>query len=154
MYDARAARSRAERLITLIRDRAFAELERERGELRPMALTIDDAGRIGLVDVYDGHDYPTPDRQLVDLRATLRRHAERQPLAGAATAHSERIRMPGEGERFEAVCVQYEAPSSKPLRVYFPYTIRKRLSGPSEITQHEPITMDGTHAIFRREEPG
>ena len=80
-------RERAQRLISVIRDRAFAELERERGELAPMALTMDAAGRIGMIAVYTGDTYPDPDNQLADLQATLKKQVALHRLDAAATAH-------------------------------------------------------------------
>jgi hypothetical protein len=143
-----AARERAQRLIKVIRDRAFAELERERGELAPMALTMDDAGRIGMIAVYTGDSFPDPDNHLADLMATVKAQVALHALESAATAHYERIVLPADTTALDTVCVQYETRSAKPLRVYFPYRIKKKLSGPSEITHLPPVTMRGTHAVF------
>lgn len=145
-----AARSRAQRLISVIRDRAFAELARERGELAPMALTMDDAGRIGMIAVYTGDTYPDPDNHLADLTATVKAQVTLHALESAATAHHERLVLPDHTAALDTVCVQYETRRAKPLRVYFPYHIKKKLSGPSEITRLAPITTDGTHALFPR----
>jgi hypothetical protein len=142
------ARGRAQRLITVIRDRAFAELERERGELAPMALTMDAAGRIGSVAVYTGDTFPDPDNHLADLLATVKRQVARHGLESAVTAHYERVVLPPETTAFDTVCVQYETRRAKPLRIYFPYRIKKKLSGRSEITPLEPVTTPGTHAVF------
>jgi hypothetical protein len=142
------ARTRAQRLITVIRDRAFAELERERGELAPMALTMDDAGRIGMIAVYTGDTYPDPDNHLADLTATVKAQVALHALESAATAHHTRVTFaPGEAA-FDTVCVQYESRTGKPLRVYFPYTIEKKLSGPSKVTPQAPVTTAGRHAVF------
>jgi hypothetical protein len=143
-----SARSRAERLITVIRDRAFAELERERGELAPMALTMDTAGRIGMIAVYTGDTFPDPDNHLSDLRATVKQQVAMHALESAATAHYERAVLPHTAGALDTVCVQYEARSAKPLRIYFPYRINKKLSGPSQITRLTPVTIPGTHVVF------
>jgi len=143
-----AARTRAQRLITVIRDRAFDELERERGELRPMALTMDESGRIGLIAVYTGDAFPDPDNHLADLMATVKAQVALHALESAATAHYERVVFPHEAAPLDAVCVQYETRNAKPLRIYFPYRIKKKLSGRSEITRLPPITTAGTHVVF------
>jgi hypothetical protein len=148
------AHGRAQRLITVISDRAFAELARERGELAPMALTMDDAGRIGMIAVYTGDTYPHPDNHLADLTATVKAQITLRALESAATAHHERVTLPDGTAPLDAVCVQYETRRAKPLRVYFPYRIKKKLSGPSEITRLTPVTTDGPHALFNREEGG
>ena len=141
-------RERAQRLISVIRDRAFAELERERGELAPMALTMDDEGRIGMIAVYTGDTYPHPDNHLADLAVTVKAQVALHGLESAATAHHTRITFaPGEAA-IDTVCVQYESRAGKPLRVYFPYTIAKKLSGPSKITPQTPVTTAGTHTVF------
>jgi hypothetical protein len=142
------ARSRAERLITVIRDRAFAELTRERGELAPMALTMDAEGRIGRIAVYTGDTYPDPDNALADLRATVKRQVTLHALEGAATAHYERIALEPGADAVDTVCVQYEARRAAPLRIYFPYRIAKKLSGSSPLTPLAPVTTAGTHAVF------
>jgi hypothetical protein len=137
------------RLIAVIRDRAFEALERDRGELQPFALWIDADGRIGGVSVYAGHDYPEPDHHLVEVRSALRMHARREArVTGVATAHRERLRMPGSDDSFESVCVQFESRNEPAVRVYFPYRIRKKLSGPSEITMLEAIRVAGTNAVL------
>lgn len=138
-----------ERLVTIIRDRAFDELENAQGELRPMALWIDEDGRIGVVSVYAGRDFVEPDTHLVEVRSALKLQARRQAsIVGVATAHRERSRLPGVEDPFETVCVQYESRTEGAVRVYFPYRIKKKLSGPSEITTQPPVAIDGTHAIF------
>jgi hypothetical protein len=142
------ARSRAERLITVIRDRAFDELERERGELAPMALTMDDAGRIGMIAVYTGDTFPDPDNHLADLMATVKTQVARHTLAGAALAYHQRAVFAASEAALDAVCVQYESRTAQPLRVYFPYRIKKKLSGRSEITRLAPVTLAGTHVVF------
>ena len=140
-----------ERLVTIIRDRAFDELEQARGELHPMALWIDEDGRIGVVSVYAGRDFPEPDAHLIDVRAALTTQTRRQPtIVGVATAHRERTRLPGTDDPFETVCVHYESRTEGAVRVYFPYRINKKLSGPSEITAHAPVSIDGTPAIFSK----
>jgi hypothetical protein len=138
-----------QRLIAVIRDRAFDTLERERGELQPLALWIDGDGRIGLVSVYAGRDFPEHDLHLVELRSALKLQARREPrIVGVATAHRERVRMPGVEDPFESVCVQFESRGDEPLRIYFPYRIKKKLSGPSELTALEAIRVAGTNAVF------
>ncbi len=149
-----AVHSRAERLISVISERAFAELARERGELAPMALTMDAAGRIGMIAVYTGDTYPDPDNHLADLTSTVKAQVALHALESAATAHHERVRLPDEPAAIDTVCVRYETRRAKPLRVYFPYHIKKKLSGPSEITRLAPVTTDGTHAFFTRREGG
>jgi hypothetical protein len=137
------------RAIAAIRDRAFATLERERGELQPLAVWIDTDGRIGVVSVYAGRDYPAHDLHLVELRSALTLRTRRDPkIVGVATAHRERVRMPGIEDPFESVCVQYEARDEEPLRVYFPYRIKKKLSGPSELTLLDPVSVPGTNSVF------
>jgi hypothetical protein len=137
------------RAIAAIRDRAFATLERERGELQPLAVWIDADGRIGVVSVYAGRDYPEHDHHLTELRSALKLQARRdQKIVGVATAHRERVRMPGLEDPFESVCVQYEARGEEPLRVYYPYRIKKKLSGLSEVTLLEPVSVPGTNAVF------
>jgi hypothetical protein len=141
-------RERAQRLISVIRDRAFAELERERGELAPMALTMDAAGRIGMIAVYTGDTYPDPDNHLADLQATLKKQVALHRLDAAATAHhAAAVLEPGTAP-VETVCVQYETRHAAPLRIYFPYRIVKKLSGPSTITRLAAVTTAGTHAVF------
>ncbi len=138
-----------ERLIAAVRDRAFDALERDRGELQPIGAWIDDTGRIGLVSVYAGHDYPEPDLHLVEVRSALKLHARREGrIAGAVTAHRDRLRVPGLDDPFEFVCVQYEARGGEPLRVYYPYRIKKRLSGRSEVTRMESISVPGSDPVF------
>jgi hypothetical protein len=137
-------RNRAQRLITVIRDRAFAELERERGELA----TMDDSGRIGMIAVYTGDSYGQPDNQLADLQATVKAQVAMHALESAATAHYERLVLAPETGAVDAICVQYETRRAAPLRVYFPYTIKKKLSGPSEITTLAPVTTVGTRVVF------
>jgi hypothetical protein len=137
------------RTIAAIRDRAFATLERERGDLQPLAVWIDADGRIGVVSVYAGRDYPEYDLHLVELRSALKLQTRRDPkIVGVATAHRERVRMPGMEDPFESVCVQFEARGEEPVRVYYPYRIKKKLSGPSEITLLEPVSVPGTNAVF------
>jgi hypothetical protein len=99
-----AARERAQRLIKVIRDRAFAELERERGELAPMALTMDDAGRIGMIAVYTGDSFPDPDNHLADLMATVKAQVALHALESAATAHYERIVLPADTTALDSRC--------------------------------------------------
>lgn len=141
-------RTRAQRLITVIRDRAFAELERERGELAPMALTMDDSGRIGMIAVYTGDTFPDPDNHLADLMTTVKQQVRMHALESAATAHYERVVLSPETAAQDTVCVQYETRSAKPLRIFFPYQIKKKLSGRSEITFLPPVTTAGTHVVF------
>ncbi len=143
-----SARNRAQRLISVIRDRAFAELARERGELAPMALTMDAGGRIGMIAVYTGDTFPDPDNHLADLMATVKQQVALHALESAATAHYEPVVVPPGEVTLDAVCVQYETRSAKPLRVYFPYRIKKKLSGRSEITQLPAVTTRGTHTVF------
>jgi hypothetical protein len=143
-----SARSRAQRLISVIRDRAFAELTRERGELAPMALTMDDTGRIGMIAVYTGDTFPDPDNHLADLMATVKAQVALHALESAAMAHYEPVVVPPGAAAVDAVCVQYETRRAKPLRVYFPYRIKKKLTGPSEITRLPALTTRGTHAVF------
>jgi hypothetical protein len=142
------ARDRAQRLISVIRDRAFAELVRRQGELEPMALTMDDAGRIGMIAVYTGDTFPDPENHLADLRATVRRQVTMHALESAATAHYERVMLPHEVHPLDSICVQYEARNAKPLRISFPYRIKVKLSGDSEITRLAPVTRAGTRAVF------
>jgi hypothetical protein len=144
----RALRSRAQRLITVIRDRAFAELRRGRGELAPLALTMDDAGRIGMIAVYTGDSYGHPDNQLADLQATVKRQVSMHALDSAATAHYELVTLAPDGAPVDAICVQYETRRAAPLRIYFPYTIKKKLSAPPEITTLVPVTTAGTRVMF------
>ncbi|GAC1414622.1 MAG: hypothetical protein NVSMB64_24860 [Candidatus Velthaea sp.] len=141
-------KARAERLIGVIRDRAFRLLEAQRGEADPIAMTIDAAGRIGVVAVYDGSEFPKSDEALVGLQTELRIMAGQNKFSAAATAHAIRIAMPGEDERMTALCVQYEARDERPLRIYFPYTIRRKLQGKSEIDHGEPIVQRGTPVVF------
>jgi hypothetical protein len=137
------------RLIAAVRDRAFEALERDRGELQPLAAWIDGDGRIGLVSVYAGRDYPEPDLHLVEVRSALKVHVRREArIVGAASAHRERIRVPGIDDPFESVCVQYEARGGRPLRVYYPYRIKKKLSGRSELTRLEPVSVPGSDPVF------
>jgi hypothetical protein len=141
-------RSRAQRLITAIRDRAFAELERQQGDLAPMALTMDAAGRIGMVAVYTGDTFPSPDNHLADLTATVKRQVATHALESAATAHYERVVLAGGTAAVDAVCVQYETRRAGPLRIYFPYQIKKKLSGRSEISHLPAVTKAGKHVVF------
>jgi hypothetical protein len=143
-----AARTRAERLITVIRARAFDELERERGELAPMALTMDDAGRIGVIAVYTGDTFPDPDNHLADLMSTVKAQVAMHGLESAALAHRESARFPNDPDSFDSVCVHFETRNAKPLRIYFPYRIKKKLRGRSEITLLAPVTTAGTHVVF------
>jgi hypothetical protein len=113
-----------------------------------MALTMDRDGRIGLVAVYTGDTYPDPDRQLADLIATLRAQVAMHGLESAATAHRTRAMLPDGADPIDTVCVQFETRAAKPLRIYFPYRIKKKLRGPSELTLLEPVTTAGTHAVF------
>jgi hypothetical protein len=145
-----SARTRAQRLITVIRDRAFDELERERGELAPMALTMDDHGRIGMIAVYTGDTFPDPDNHFADLMATVKAQVARHALESAALAHHERFIFSSAEPALDSVCVHFETRRAKPLRVYFPYYITKRLSGRSQITPLAPITTAGTHVVFPR----
>jgi hypothetical protein len=147
---ASTVRERAQRLISVIRDRAFEELARERGELAPMALTMDRTGRIGMIAVYTGDTYPDPDNHLADLIATVKAQAALHELESTATAHYEQVVLAPHAPPLDAVCVQFETRRAAPLRVYFPYTIKKKLSGPSELTPLEPVTTAGTHAVFAR----
>ncbi len=142
------SRTRAQRLITVIRDRAFGELQRERGELAPMALTMDATGRIGMIAVYTGDSYGDPDNALADLTATVKQQAIMHALDSTATAHYTRIAFEPGAAQVDTVCVQYENRRTKPLRIYFPYRIKKKLSGPSEITRLAPVTTAGTRAVF------
>jgi hypothetical protein len=142
------ARDRAQRLITVIRDRAFAELARRQGELAPMALTMDDVGRIGMIAVYTGDTFPDPENHLADLRATVKRRVTMHALESAATAHYERVTLPYEVHPLDSICVQYEARNGKPLRIFFPYRIKVKLSGDSEITRLAAVTQPGVRAVF------
>ncbi len=142
------ARDRAQRLITIIRDRAFAELARRQGELAPLALTMDDRGRVGVIAVYTGDAFPNPDNALADLRVTVKRQVAMHALESAATAHHERVVVPHEAHPLDSVCVQYEARNAKPLRISFPYRINVKLSGDSQITRLAPVTRAGVHALF------
>jgi hypothetical protein len=144
-------RAFAQRLITTISERAFAELARERGELMPMALTMDANGRIGMVAVYTGDTYPDPDLALADLMTSLKTHVERNALESAALAHYECITGDAGAPARDAVCVRYETRHAAPLRIYFPFQIQRKLSGPSPITRLPPVTCAGTHAIFARD---
>ncbi len=138
-----------ERLIAAVRDRAFDALERDRGELQPIGAWMDGSGRIGIVSVYAGRDYPEPDLHLVEVRSALKLHARREAkIIGAATAHRDRIRVPGLDDPFECVCVQYEARGEEPLRVYYPYRIKKKLSGRSELARMESVSVPGSDPVF------
>jgi hypothetical protein len=142
------ARDRAQRLITVIRDRAFAELARSQGELAPMALTMDDAGRIGIIAVYTGDQFPDPDNHLADLRATVKLQVAMHALASAAIAHYERVTLPHEVHPLDSIRVHFEARNGRPLSITFPYRIRVKLSGDSEITQLAAVTRAGSRAMF------
>jgi hypothetical protein len=143
-------RALAERLIGTICERAFAELARERGELAPMALTMDGDDRIGLVSVYTGDAYPDPDMALADLMATLKRCVERDRLESAALAHYERTVATAGSAALDAVCVRFETRRAAPLRIYFPYRITRKLRGLSPIERLPSMTLPGTRAIFGR----
>jgi hypothetical protein len=143
------ARDRAQRLITVIRDRAFAELAQRQGELAPMALTMDDSGRIAIIAVYTGDAFPDPANHLADLLATLKQQAGKQTLESVATAHRERVILPYEAHPLDSVCVQYEVRNGKPLRVCFPYRIKVKLRGDSEITRLAPVPRAGLNTVFR-----
>jgi hypothetical protein len=146
-------RARAERLITVIRDRAFAELARRQGELAPMALTMDDAGRLGIVGVYTGDAFPSTDNQLAHLQETVRRQAGMHGLESAATAHQERVLLPYEAHELDAVCVQFETRKADPLCIFFAYRIKIKLIGDSEITRLAPVTRAGTRRVFPASAP-
>jgi len=140
-----------ERLIAAVRDRAFATLERERGDLQPLAVWIDSGGRMGIVSVYAGRDFPEHDLHLVELRSALQLQTRRDPkIVGVATAHRERVRMPGLDDPFESVCVQYEARGEEPVRVYYPYRIKKKLTPPSELTLFDAVSVIGTRSVFTK----
>lgn len=134
----------------MIRDRAFDELERQAGELAPMALTMDEEGRIGLIAVYTGDTFPDPDNHLVDLTAAVRAQVKMHGLASAATANYERVVLARDAPAVDTVCVRYETRHAEPLRIYFPYQIKKKLSGRSEITPLPPVTTPGTHRVFAK----
>jgi hypothetical protein len=141
-------KARAERLIGVIRDKAFRLLAEQRGEYDPIALTIDAQDRMGIVALYDGNEFPRRDEALVGLQGELRIMATQGKFEAAATAHDIRIKMPEGAEDINAVCVQYEARAESPLKIYFPYTIRRRLIGKSEVEQGEPVTQRGSSIIF------
>lgn len=105
-----------------------------------MALTMDDAGRIGVIAVYTGDEFPEPANQLADLRATVKRQTGMHSLESAAVAYYERMTPAHEVHPLDSVCVQYEARVAKPLRISFPYRIKVKLSGDSVITQLAPVT--------------
>jgi hypothetical protein len=141
-------RDRAQRLITVIRDRAFAELARRQGELAPLALTMDDAGRIGIIAVYTGDTFPDPHNHLADLRATVKLQVALHALESAAIAYYERVALPYEVHPLDSVCVLYETRNGKPLNISFPYRIKVKLSGDSEITRLAAVTRAGSRAVF------
>jgi hypothetical protein len=142
------ARDRAQRLITVIRDRAFAELARCQGELAPMALTMDDAGRIGVIAVYTGDTFPDPGNHLADLRATVKRQVTMHTLESAAIAYYESVALPHEVHPLDSIRVEYETRNGKPLSISFPYRIKVKLSGDSEITQLAAVTRAGSRTVF------
>jgi hypothetical protein len=141
-------RDRAQRLITVIRDRAFAELAQRQGELAPMALTMDAAGRIGVIAVYTGDQFPDPGNHLADLRATVTLQVRMHGLDSAAIAHYERVALPFEVHPLDSVRVDFETRGGKPLSISFPYRIKVKLSGDSEITQLAAVTRAGSRALF------
>jgi hypothetical protein len=141
-------RDRAQRLITVIRDRAFAELARRGGELAPLALTMDADGRIGSLAVYTGDHFPHPENQLADLRATLKLQVALHTLESAVIAHYERISLASEVHPLDSVEVEYETRSGKPLSVSFPYRIKVKLQGDSEVTPLAAVTRPGRRALF------
>jgi len=143
-----AKKARAERLIGVISNRAFKALEEQRGEAEPIAMTMDSAGRIGIVAVYIGREFPKPDEALIGLQTELRIMAARDKFIAAATASTIRVALPDEPERITALCVQYEAIDELPLRIYFPYTLKAKLQGKSEIARHDPIVQRGTPIIY------
>jgi len=142
------ARDRAQRLITVIRDRAFAELARRGGELAPLALTMDAGGRIGSVAVYTGDQFPHPENQLADLRATLKGQVALHTLESTAIAFYERITLASDVQPLDSVAVEYETRNGKPLSVAFPYRIKVKLQGNSEITPLAAVTRPGRRTLF------
>ncbi len=113
-----------------------------------MALTMDDAGRIGIIAVYTGDQFPDPDNHLADLRATVKLQVAMHALASAAIAHYERVTLPHEVHPLDSIRVHFEARNGRPLSITFPYRIRVKLSGDSEITQLAAVTRAGSRAMF------
>jgi hypothetical protein len=141
-------KARAERLIGIIRGKAFRLLAEQRGEYDPIALTIDAQERLGIVALYDGNEFPRRDEALIGLQGELRILAGQNKFEAAATAHDIRIKMPEGAEDINAVCVQYEARGESPLKIYFPYSIKRKLMGNSEVDPGEAITQRGSNIIF------
>jgi hypothetical protein len=109
---------------------------------------MDAGGRIGSVAVYTGDQFPHPDNQLADLRATLKLQVALHTLESIAVARHERIMLPYEVHPLDSVEVEYETRNGKPLSISFPYRIKVKLQGDSEITPLAAVTRAGRRAVF------
>jgi len=120
-----------QRLVDDIRPMA-RHLLGEQGEFIPIAAWADSTGTIAFVAIDDGDEFPSSVDMIEKFRRVFREQAIEGAITGAAIAYDVRVRLDGDDDPTDAICIDVESPTSW-ARVVQPY--RQTESG----LEHAPL---------------
>jgi hypothetical protein len=119
-------------------------LKKQRGEFIPFAAFTNSDGKAEMLGADIGIEQPESTDVIDFLRGTLRAMAQQQKIKASGICANVTARLPGYGDKVDAICCFIERASQPPMDFYVPF--RKGFLG--NLKYEKPIALPGSSMVF------
>ncbi len=131
-------------LIGILAKTGQTLLKRQRGEFIPFAAFTSSDGKAEMLDADIGVEQPKSTDVINFLRGALRAMAQQQKIKASGICVNVTARLPGFGDKVDAICCFIERASHPPMDFYIPF--RKAFLG--NLKYEKPIALPGSSVVF------
>lgn len=127
----------------------FAEqMLREHGEFVPFGAQMLRGGELAAVSADGGEDHSQSQDLIGLLQTAFKAGAYDGQVIATALVYDVRVKLPGAGQKSDAIALNLDHRDNYSVTVFFPYTIND-----GELALDEPFASVGDYAIFPRPNP-
>jgi hypothetical protein len=119
-------------------------LQSQRGEFIPFAAFTNSDGNAEMLHGDIGIEQPKSTDVIEFLRGALRAMAQQQKIKASGICANVTARLPGYGDKVDAICCFIERASLPPMDFYVPF--RKGFLG--KLRFEKPVALRGTSTVF------
>jgi hypothetical protein len=119
-------------------------LKNQRGEFLPFAAFINSSGNAEMLGADLGVAQPKSTEVIEFLRRALRVLAEQQKIKASGICVNVAARLPGYGDKVDAICCSIERVSQQPIDLYVPF--RKGFLG--QLKYDKALVLPGKSLVF------
>lgn len=116
------------------------------GEFYPFGATINTEGKLALAEGYTGSEKPESQECIDLLTGGFKKQAEQGAIRTSSICYDVRTIPPGQTEKVDAVCMDFEHKDGEAVSVLMPY--KKGLTG--QIKYGELFAVKGEKRVFEK----